>query len=847
MFDVLMLPLLALAAGPAVEVPASADTGAPATPPPPAAGQTPQAGDIVVYGDQLRIAGQVQAPQPPITTMDEAEVASLGATSIADLLAAIAPQTNSGRGRGGSGSFAGMPIILVNGLRISSFRELRDYPPEAIRRVEILPEEVALRYGYSPDSRVVNFILKDNFFTRYGELEYSQPDRGGDGTVQGQAGLLRIKGARWTSLTLKADHTSPLTEAERGVVQASGTTPRVANDPDPATNRTLISSATNYSANGAMTIGLGKKGSGGAVAINLTASHSLSTGLSGLTSVSLTDPAGASALRSLPGALTRSGKTDTVQGGLSLNRPLGDWQLSATLDAGHVAGRTITALRADASALVAAAAAGTLPITGPLPAVAPGLLRTSDSTSNSATSLVTMVGHPARLPAGQLALTVKAGFAYTALATSVSDASSPASSLARGDASAGINLGVPITSRRENVGAAVGDITLNFSAGADHLSDFGSLVNWSGGVSWNPTKKLGFQASYIRNQAAPSLSNLGNPRVQSFNVPIFDFASGQTVLATTLSGGNPLLVRQQQRDIKLGVNWDLPLISGSNMLIEYFNNRSNNVTAAFPLLTPAIEAAFPGRVTRNAGGQITAVDQRPVTLAQQDEARLRWGLNLSGNLGKPLAPGARGMFGMMGGGGGAGGGGGGRPPGAGRPPGGGSGGGGSGGGGGGGPGGPRYPGRWNIAIYHTVQFIDRVTVAQAGPVLDLLNGDALASTGGVARQSLELEGGGFYKGLGLRLNGTWGTPTHVNTAGSDLRFGSVLKLNLRFFADLGQQPWATKLSPFLKGVRLSLGVNNVFDQRQRVTDANGITPLSYQPAYLDPQGRVIGLEFRKMF
>ena len=54
-------------------------------------------------------------------------------------------------------------MLLLNGLRISSFRELRDIPPEAIERVDILPEEVALKYGYRADQRVVNFVLRQRF------------------------------------------------------------------------------------------------------------------------------------------------------------------------------------------------------------------------------------------------------------------------------------------------------------------------------------------------------------------------------------------------------------------------------------------------------------------------------------------------------------------------------------------------------------------------------------------------------------------------------------------------------------------------------------------------------------
>ncbi|WP_333951731.1 hypothetical protein [Sphingomonas aerolata] len=54
-------------------------------------------------------------------------------------------------------------MVLLNGRRISSFSEIRDIPTEAIQRVEILPEEVALKYGYRADQKVVNFVLRRRF------------------------------------------------------------------------------------------------------------------------------------------------------------------------------------------------------------------------------------------------------------------------------------------------------------------------------------------------------------------------------------------------------------------------------------------------------------------------------------------------------------------------------------------------------------------------------------------------------------------------------------------------------------------------------------------------------------
>ena len=80
-----------------------------------------------------------------------------------------------------------------------------------------------------------------------------------------------------------------------------------------------------------------------------------------------------------------------------------------------------------------------------------------------------------------------------------------------------------------------------------------------------------------------------------------------------------------------------------------------------------------------------------------------------------------------------------------------------------------------------------------------------------------------------------------------MRFGSLTKLTTRLFADLGRQKGLIEAVPFFKGARLSFKIDNLFDSRQRVTDANGVVPVSYQPDLLDPQGRVLEIEFRKQF
>lgn len=807
-------------------------------------GMTPIGGEILVIATRLK--GQVDAPQPPIITLNEEDIAAYGAASITDLIAELSPQTSSGRGRGG-----GFPVILVNGQRVASFREMRNIPPEAIRKLEVLPEEVALRYGYPANQRVINFILKDKFAAKTVEAEYGQSGRGGTATSNLEASLFRVTGPGRINLSVTAQDTTPLTEAERGVVQSPGSRPTVPGDPDPAAARSLVADSRQLGINGTWTRGLGEKGLAGSLSLNGAFTRADSTTLSGLNTVLLTagpEPDAATAIRTFGDPLARRTRTDTAQGGVTLGKGLGNWQLTATLDASHAVANATIRRRVDTGALVDAAKAGTLDITGALPELPAGPIDRAHTISDSMTSLVTVVGSPLSLPAGEVSATVKAGFAYTGITSSDTRTQTGEVRLRRGDASTGVNLGIPLTSRRNGVLPGVGDVSLNFSAGVNRLSDFGWLTDWSAGLNWGLTEKLGLQASYIVNQAAPTLTDLGNPQVQTDNVPVYDFTRGESALVSVITGGNRALARQTQRDIKLALNWQLPVLKNSNLVVEYFRNNSDNVTAAFPLLTPAIEAAFPGRVTRDAAGHLIAIDQRAVTFSSEVSSRLRWGFNLGGTLGKPQ-PGGRaggrggGMMGQLRGAMG------GAPP-AGD---GGGHGGGSYGGGGGRMGGGNGQGRWNFSVYHTVQFLNRVTIAPGGPVLDLLGGDALTS-GGVARHSLEFEGGAFYRGFGLRLNGTWVAPTHVNgggigggTTGDDLRFGALTRVKARLFADLGQQKGLIEAVPFFRNTRVSFMVDNLFDARQRVTDRNGVVPVSYQPDLIDPQGRIFGIELRKQF
>jgi hypothetical protein len=160
--------------------------------------------------------GKVEGNIEPEIELGEAEIQSFGASNIAELLTMLTPQTTSTRGRDGGGG----PVLLVNGRRISGFQEIQGIPPEAIERFQILPEEVALSYGYKADQRVVNIILKKNYKALMAQASATVATDGGR-TSPGLGGnRVSINGDKRWNVDVQVSHDPALMESDRNIVRS---------------------------------------------------------------------------------------------------------------------------------------------------------------------------------------------------------------------------------------------------------------------------------------------------------------------------------------------------------------------------------------------------------------------------------------------------------------------------------------------------------------------------------------------------------------------------------------------------------------------------------------------------
>ncbi|MBB5730208.1 TonB-dependent receptor [Sphingomonas prati] len=932
------------------QVGADAPVATEAAPPPPTETATPAPapveGDVAAEGEgdeeTITVTGQrppgsVVGSIPPEVTLSPADIRSYGVSTVTDLLAELAAQTGSGQGRDG-----GQPVTLLNGKRISGPGELRDIPTEAILRVDILPEEVALKYGYNADQKVVNFVLRPRFNAVTGELSGGTSTQGGGESGRIQSSLLKITTAGRLNLSVDYSKQGSLLESDRDIVPAAsgqlfdrvgnvgpaaglteidpalsalvGSTVTVAGVPAGVTGRPRLGQFAGTAGTANVTdVGRYRtlRAASDTLALNAVLNRTIfgdvsatinanygatgSDGLRGLAGSRLNLPAGnpyspfgqtVSVYRYPDGdtVLGQNNRGETAHAGFTLNKTIDSWNLTATGNYDRAVSRTRSDTGLDGSAAQALLDSGSLTL-NPFGALPGDLytLRTADrarSVSNSGDVELVASGSPLRLPAGPISTTFKVGGELNAFDTrSVRSGLVQSANLNRSNANAQGNIDIPLTSRRADVLGAIGDVSANVNASVDRLSDFGTLTKLGYGLNWRPTGRLSLIASQTREEGAPTVQQLGNPQISTFDVRVFDYRTGQTVGVTQISGGNPDLLSDNRRVLKLGANWKPFAKPDLSLVANYVSTRIKNASSALPAPTAAIEAAFPDRFIRNADGVLLSIDSRPVNFQRQNREQLRWGFNLSvplkannqalfeayradrdARIARGEAVPARGPGGRPEGAVGTAAdrpAGGGRPDGArgegggGRRAGGGGGFGGGGRGGGSGRGGGG--GRVQFAVYHTWQFRNDVVIRDGVPVLDLLDGAASGTGGGAPRHQVEVQAGVFRNGYGARLSGDWQSKTFVRAGGTaagagdgDLFFSSLATVDLRLFADFSQIP-ALVPYRFARGMRVSFSVNNLFNQRQGVRDVAGVTPLGYQPGYLDPIGREVRLSVRKLF
>jgi hypothetical protein len=544
---------------------------------PAAATAAEKAEDATITVTAQRLSGAVVGTIAPQVSLDATDIQALGASTVAEMIGLLSTQTRSGQGRGGEA-----PVILLAGRRISSFAEVRDLPPEAVARVDILPEEVALKYGYAATQRVLNIVLVDRFNAITGELEPRFATGVKRNDMNTEFSLVQIDKAGRFTLDLQYQTAEALTETRGGIIGGGVQSPF----------RTLLPKTKQFSANAVLARTL-------ADAVSATVNGRIDTydseagiGFDGA-------------------ALTQRVRALTSHVGLTLGGDVAHWRWAMTSGYDRVERRTLT----DTS------------------------LPTIDRATSTATTGAldfTANGTLLRLPAGAVSATFGGGAQTIRLDSAViQSGGATAGRVARDVATGRVNVDVPLASR---AGGTIGDLSINANFLAQRLSDFGTLTTIGVGARWSPVKPMSLLVSMADEDGPPTPQQLGNPAIRTPNIQVFDFSRGESATVTRIDGGTPGLTGDTRRIIKAELSLKPLPKADFALTATYVSSRIRNPIAAFPAVTPQVEAAFPRRIGRDAAGRLVSVDARPVNFALAERSEVRWGLSYGRSLGTDRTP-----------------------------------------------------------------------------------------------------------------------------------------------------------------------------------------------------------------
>jgi TonB dependent receptor len=527
---------------------------------------------IVVAGASLR--GSVIGNTPAERTLNPDDIASYGAEDIGELIKALGPQVTSNRGLN-----AAQPVVLINGRRVSGYAEVANIPTAAIERTEIFTEELALKYGYSANQKVVNIITYEYYNLKSTQFLYALPIEGGRNNLSFHPSYLLIKNNTRFLADINYSRSSALLESERSMIQSPENTGEGA-------FRTLLPKNRQLKVNATI---------GGTILDGVA--YSLNGRFGTEENESLLGPG-------IAGHVRQNTKARTTHFGIALNGQQGKWRWVFT--GGYDRTRDNTLIDANGSI------------------IAPDFTQSINAIKSADLGLS---GALLNLPAGPIFASIHQSLERRELNSLSSSTNARPLTLLQNQAAISASFDMPLARSGTVTPSWIGDLSINTNLKAEKFTNYGTLVSYGYGLNWRPITAIRVSASFTNQENAPDLGMRGSPIIIAPNVRIFDYRTGQSEDVVQVYGGNLSLQGERRRSFTLA-GYIKPLSNSDlSLSMDYSRSRTDNPVGTFSVATPLIEAAFPERFTRDNSGRLSRIDNRPINFALSQQSQIHWGIN----------------------------------------------------------------------------------------------------------------------------------------------------------------------------------------------------------------------------
>jgi iron complex outermembrane recepter protein len=719
---------------------------------------------------------------------------------------------------------------------------------------------------------VINVVLKQQFKQGSANITTRAATAGQGLGANGNASMLQLNGNSFRNFSLQASRTERMLEAHRGIVSDPGVVPydllgnvlsypvagadidpvlsaqlgypvtvlgiplgtgnptlddlvtgaNLANTSDMGRYRTLVGDQYSYGFNMNMSQPL-PKNSG--FSFNLNAQRSESRSRTGATPMLLTVPASSpyspfsrdvSIARYLGEPLRQESEPTNLNFSGNINTQRGKWRMSLDSSFTWRSSTTVSERRVNTAPLQDAILAGTLNPFGDIPDeyLDEVLVDRAKSRGYNSSAQMQATGSPFKMPAGNANASLRLSWVQNRQKSTTTGTNNVRSDRTREDQLAFASLQMPLlgSPTARNKSALGGEL----SATARRVTGSGTLIDYNYGLNWRMGTRFTLQGNIGNQKIAPQPQSLTDPVVTIDGFRAYDFIRDETVLVRYITGGNPDLDTERRRSTRISGTLRPWVPVDLTFNAEYQRNVSHDAVSSLPPVSEDVQAAFPDRYRRDLDGRLYEIDARLVSFARSQNETLRWGANFRRAFAVPkvTAPPPSGItiilsddsLDLTGAG-------------------------------------------WRLSGNFTHTWLMSSTrLAREGlPVVNLLSGGT-SGYNASSRHSVQGRVGLAHNGTGLQANLNWKNASTISggtaSAPNNIEFSPFLRLDVSAFSNLDT---LFPGKPYLKGVRVTLGIDNLFDSMQRVRDQNGDTPLRYQPYLLNPTGRVIGLSLRKNF
>lgn len=524
-------------------------------------------GDIIVSG--IRSRGAVKGNVMPERVFDASDLQARGANDVGELLKSLAPQ---GLGIRSSGGMA----LLINGERTSSFSEIAAYPAEAIERVEILPESVALSYGFPGNQKVINVITFERYQSTSLDMKTAQPTGGGRFQLTGQPRYFQIDRKNRISLLLDFQAADALTYGNLGYPEAA--------------DRSILPRLREITVQPAF--------------------HGVTDGLQYGALARLNDARSISDLGSTPLGISRLAvDTRSLDTSINLDGTIGTMSVISVSDL-RIENENSSITPKDFS------------------------MGASSGRYRSTTASTTLIsnGAIANLPEGKLFGTLQ----FRLLSEASNAGPSQIATTSRFDRrtlSFQGGLSAPLVGQSSNCAQAFGCLVANASIRQDFTTAEPGFAQYEIGIDWSSASGLRAIVSYSHDRALPPMRLLVQPQISSTGLIVVDGQTGASRPVTYLSGGNPYLVPSISG--RFSAHMTFRPIPQQDLILDANFERTRTTDPFFNILStvPLIEEAYPENFVRNASGQLTTISSSPVNARARKTADLGFGITFSRSFG----------------------------------------------------------------------------------------------------------------------------------------------------------------------------------------------------------------------